>query len=55
LDELLAYATAIVMEQHSTTSETALLLIALSAVNRGLSVSEVAAGVLYDCSLIIRY
>jgi AmiR/NasT family two-component response regulator len=54
-DEMLAYATAIVIEQHDTTSQIALMLIALAAVTRGKSVAKVAADVIADNSLIVRY
>jgi AmiR/NasT family two-component response regulator len=54
VDETLAYATDIVMRQHRTCSDRALLILALTAVDRGVSVSRVAAEVITDQGLGTR-
>jgi AmiR/NasT family two-component response regulator len=50
-----ARATTIAMAQYGASAETAGLLIALAAVNRDVSVAKVAADVIADHSLIVRY
>jgi AmiR/NasT family two-component response regulator len=54
IDDVLERASKIVMAQYRTSSDSALLLIALGAVNRGVNVSTVAIEVIADRSLIVR-
>jgi AmiR/NasT family two-component response regulator len=54
VDETLAYATDIVMRQHGTCSDRALLILALAAVDRGVTVSRIAAEVIADQALTRR-
>jgi AmiR/NasT family two-component response regulator len=53
VDAVLAQATTIVMAQYETSAETAVLLIALAAVNRTVNVAVVVAQVIADRSLTV--